>query len=266
MRILALTMLYTFIGLFVLIFSLLYFFQERLIFFPQRLSKEYQFRFSQPFEEINVTATDGKLIHGLLFKAERPKGLVFYLHGNAGSLSSWGEVARTYTDLNYDIFLIDYRGYGKSEGAIQGQNQLFEDNQLVYNELKKRYPEEQIIILGYSIGTGLAAKLASTNQPRLLILKAPYYSLTDLVKQYFRFIPTFILKYKLPTYKYLRDCNMPVIIFHGDRDEVIYYGSALKLKEEFKPEDKLITLYGQQHNGITENAQYRAELKKLLVE
>ena len=157
------------VGLYIIIVGVLYFFQEKLIFFPEKLDKNYKFEFGQQFEELNIKTTDEKLLNGLLFKADSSKGLIFYLHGNAGSLSTWGEVAKTYTDLNYDVFIIDYRSYGKSEGQINGQTQLFEDNQIAYNELKKRYSEDKIIVLGYSIGTGLASKLASTNNPKLLI-------------------------------------------------------------------------------------------------
>ncbi len=252
------------ISIYILLCGFLFFFQEKLIFFPQHLDKNYKFQFGQQFEELNIKAKDGKLINGLLFKTDNSKGLIFYLHGNAGSLSSWGNVAKTYTDLNYDIFIIDYRSYGKSEGEINGQNQLFEDNQTLYNELKKRYNEDKIIVIGYSIGTGLASKLASTNSPKLLILQAPYYSMTDMMKQRFSFIPTFILKYKLTTSEYLKNCKMPVVIFHGNSDEVIYYGYSLKLKEEFKKQDTLITLNGQGHNGMTDNEQYKKELRKIL--
>ena len=251
-------------SIYIFLCGFLFFFQEKLIFFPQHLDKNYKFQFGQQFEELNIKAKDGKLINGLLFKTDNSKGVIFYLHGNAGSLSSWGNVAKTYTDLNYDIFIIDYRSYGKSEGEINGQNQLFEDNQTLYNELKKRYNEDKIIVIGYSIGTGLASKLASTNSPKLLILQAPYYSMTDMMKQRFSFIPTFILKYKLTTSEYLKDCKMPVVIFHGNSDEVIYYGSSLKLKEEFKKQVTLITLNGQGHNGMTDNEEYKKELRKIL--
>lgn len=203
-------------------------------------------------------------MNGLLFTSEESKGLVFYLHGNAGALDSWGEVAKTYTRLNYNVFILDYRGFGKSEGTIKSQTQLFEDIQLAYNELKKRYNETDIIVLGYSIGTGPAAHLASVNQPKLLILQAPYFSLTDLMKRTYPLIPTFLLKYKLETNVYLKKCKMPVIIFHGDEDEVIYYGSAQRLKLGFKPGDSLITLNGQGHNGITDHPDYIAAVEKIL--
>lgn len=252
------------IGLYIVLCGLLYFFQEKLIFFPQKLDKNYQFQFSQKFEELNIKATDGKVLNGLLFKADSSNGLIFYLHGNAGSLISWGEVAKTYTDLNYDVYIIDYRSYGKSEGQINGQTQLYEDNQTAYNELKKKYSEDKIVVLGYSIGTGLATKLASTNNPKLLILQAPYYNLTDMMKQRFSFIPTFLLKYKFATNEYLKNCKMPIVIFHGNSDEVIYYGSSLKLKEEFKKQDTLLTLNGQGHNGMTNNEEYKTEITKIL--
>ena len=253
------------LAIYILLCILLYVFQEKLIFFPEKLDKEYLFQFDETFEEKNIKATDGTILNGLLFKADSSKGLIFYLHGNGGSLSSWGDVAKTYTDLNYDVFIIDYRGYGKSEGVINGESQLYGDIQTVYDELKKEYSEDRIIVLGYSIGSGLASKVASDNKPNLLILQAPYYSLTDLMRNTYSIIPTFLLAYKFETNKHLKGCKMPVVLFHGDLDEVIYYGSSLKLKDEFKSTDKLIILSGQGHNGMTDNEEYRNQLKQILI-
>jgi pimeloyl-ACP methyl ester carboxylesterase len=252
------------VALYALICALLYVFQENLIFFPQKLAKNYRFGFNQPFEERSITTNDKTQLHGLLFKADSSKGLIFYLHGNGGALDSWGAVAETYTALHYDVFLLDYRGYGKSEGAISGQTQFFEDVQTVYDSLKRIYPENKIIVLGYSIGTGPATKVASANNPKLLILQAPYYSLADMMRHAYPIIPTFILKYKFETNNYLKDCKAPVVVFHGNQDEVIYYGSSLKLRSIFKKQDTLITLEGQGHNGITDNPAYRTELQRIL--
>lgn len=242
----------------------MYAYQEDFIFFPEKLGKEYVFHFDIPFEEINVKVEEGTSINGLLFKADSSKGLVFYLHGNAGSLQSWGGVADTYTELAYDVFILDYRGFGKSEGEIRGEEAFFKDIQLAYDEMKKRYEEDKIVVLGYSIGTGAAAWLASKNQPKLLILQAPYYSLTDMMEETYPILPTFMLKYRFETFKYVKACKMPIVIFHGDMDEVIYYGSSLKLKEIIKKGDRVITLEGAGHNGMSENKVYRSELKKIL--
>ena len=263
MKIILMTML-VIICIYVAICGILFFVQEKLIFFPEKLDKQYQFEFNQSFEEINIKTEDNILLNGLLFKAENSKGLIFYLHGNAGALNSWGEIADTYTNLNYDVFILDYRGYGKSEGKISSQKQIYKDIQTVYNQLKADYDENKIIVLGYSIGSGPATKLASTNNPKMLILQAPYFSLTDMLKHNFRIIPAFILKYKFETNKYIKDCKMPIVLFHGNKDEVIYYKSSVKLQKLLKESDIFITLLGQGHNGITDNPKYLIELKKIL--
>lgn len=251
-------------AVYILLCVLLYFLQEKLIFFPEKIARTDTFYFNQPFEELYFTTAGKTSLHGLLFKADISRGLIFYLHGNAGSLKAWGAIAKTYTDLHYDLFMLDYRGYGKSDGNISNEQQVYDDVQLVYDSLKKRYAEKDIIVLGYSIGTGPASKLASTNHPNLLILQAPYYSLTDMVKHSFHIIPTFILKYKFTTNVFLPDCRMPVVIFHGNKDEVIYYGSSIKLKALFKPADTLISLANQGHNGMSDNPVYQQALRQLL--
>jgi uncharacterized protein len=250
--------------LYILICMGLYLFQEKLLFFPSKLDTNHKFSFSQPFNEINIQTIDGNVLNGLLFKVDSTKGLVFYLHGNAGSLDNWGNVAKRYTDLHYNVFILDYPGYGKSEGAIESKNQLFDAIQIAYDKMKQQFQEDSIVVLGYSIGTGLAAHLASTNHPRLLILQAPYYNLTDMMRHAYPIIPTFLLKYKFQTNEYLKKCKMPVVIFHGDQDEVIYYGSSLKLKSEFKTGDTLITLKGQMHNGMTDDEDYISAIKTIL--
>jgi pimeloyl-ACP methyl ester carboxylesterase len=200
-----------------------------------------------------------------LFKADSSKGVIFYLHGNAGSIRSWADVADIYTDLQYDLVMPDYRGYGKSEGEIRSEKQMFNDMQTVYDDLKTKFDESKIIVLGYSLGTGMATKIASENHPKMLILQAPFYSLSDLVKRIYPVIPAFILKYKFHTNKYIPNCNMPIAIFHGKQDEIIYYESAVKLKALIKKTDTLIILDGLGHNGMSSDPRYLNEMKKILM-
>lgn len=260
--------LFQIIGYCLVIYSLIcwhiYTTQEQLLFFPQKLSKDYQFDFETNFEEINVKSFDSTILNGLLFKADSSKGVIFYLHGNAGSLQTWGNIAKTYTDLNYDVFMLDYRGYGKSEGQNKSEEQVFKDVEVAYEIVKKRYAENKIVILGYSLGTGLATKIASKNNPKLLIIQAPYYSLVDMMNKNYPILPTFILKYRFETNQYITKCKAPVVIFHGDIDEVIYYDSSVKLSSLFKKNDKLVTLKGQGHNEITDNLYYQKVLKQIL--
>lgn len=250
--------------MYIILCTLMYFLQEKMIFHPDKLAADYKFEFKQDFREWNIKTKDDELLNGILFKSENTKGIIFYLHGNAGSLASWGNVAKIYTDRNYDCYMIDYPGYGKSSGKIKSQDQLFDALQTAYDSLKLHYAENNIIVLGYSIGTGPAAKLASTNNPKLLILQAPYYSLTDMMKINYPIIPRFLLKYKFPTNELIKECKMQIVIFHGDKDEVIDYHSSVRLKELMKPTDKLITLTGQTHNGMGKNTEYLRELNIIL--
>jgi uncharacterized protein len=240
--------------------------QENMLFFPQKLTADHKFTFKSDFEEHYFKVDNKTALHGLLFPADSSKGLVFYLHGNAGSIYSWGEIAEVYLKNNYDFFILDYRGFGKSQGKISGEKQLYNDIQIVYDSLKTRYSENNIVIIGYSIGTGLAAHLASTNNPKMLILKAPYYNLPDLVRKYIRILPSSFIRYKFMTNEFLPIIRCPVIIFHGDRDETIYVGSSYKLKELFKPGDRFIVLKGQRHNGINNNPVYLEHLREILMD
>lgn len=251
---------------YLVVMGLLSFQQEKMIFFPEKLPADYRFSFDQAFEEIFIPASDGVRLHGLLFKAEASKGLVFYLHGNAGSVASWGWAAEPYTDLGYDTFVLDYRGYGKSGGNISSESQFYADVQAAYDQLKTRYSEDRMIVAGYSIGTGAAARLAAENHPRLLILQAPYYSLGDLMQSLYPFVPAFLLQYKFETFRYVEKTKAPIVLFHGDRDEIIYPGSSEKLKAHLKPADQVIILKGQAHNGMNENPEYQRELAKVLGE
>ena len=251
--------------LYLLICIMMYFFQEALIFHPKKLDPGFKFSFEQPFDErhlINVENTP--TLHGLHFKTDSSKGLVFYLHGNAGALDTWGKAAKTYTDLGYDFFIMDYRSYGKSEGEITDETSFYDDLRQWYSHLKKEYPEDSIIIIGYSIGTGPAAMLASENNPRMLILQTPYYSLTDMMQHTYPFVPTFLLKYKFSTNEFIQKTKAPVVIFHGDADEIIYYGSSEKLKQHFKKGDTLITLKGLGHNGMNKDEEYKSVLGAML--
>ena len=243
---------------------LLYFKQERLLFFPEKLAGNYRFPFRVPFQECWIRATDGTRLHGLLFPADSSKGLIFYLHGNGGALDSWGEVAPVYTCLGYDVFLLDYRGYGKSGGRIQSQAQFLGDVETAYQQLLTEYPEQQVVLLGYSLGTGAAAWLAAHHQPKLLILQAPCPSMRAMARHYYPWIPGFVVRYPLATDKLLPRVKVPVIVFHGDQDEVIDYQLTLQLKVALKPQDQFVTLKGSGHNNMTNNPAYQEAMQRIL--
>ena len=250
--------------------------QESLFFFPNKLDLKYKHFFEGNYEEINVSTADNIALNNIWFKTDSSKGVIFYLHGSGGSLREWGNAAAVYTNLNYDVFMTDYRGYGKSEGIIENEEILYQDIQVVYDTLKKKYTEDKIIILGYSLGSTFAAKIASTNNPNKLILQAPFYSSLDaishlenngsnLIFKILKLFPTsWLIRYRFETGKFIRNCKMPIFIFHGTNDNIIYYGSSLKLQQLSKSNSELILLEGQGHTGITRNQDYLNELRDIL--
>lgn len=273
------------ISLYFLLCVTLYFFQEKLIFFPQKLEKNYVFNFEKLHQEITIPTKDNINLHGVLFHAKnletsnikKDKKLVFYLHGNVGQAQFWGSLADVYTDLGYDLFILDYRGYGKSEGKIYSQEQFFDDVQTAYDFVRKdkEYKEENIIIVGYSVGTASAAMLASQNNPKALVLQAPYFSLTDMTKRRFPFVPTFLLKYEFNTAEFLAKNKVPTHVFHGTNDRVIPYQSLLMIKEYLEDNNEddwkgkintidFITLPNQGHANIHSNPIFLKKLKMIL--
>jgi len=252
-----------FFGLILILFSC---HQERMVFHAKSIPQDLIYEFIEPFEEVFITVNETVKINGLLFKADSSKGLVFYLHGNSGTLKTWGTIADLYLKNNYDFFIMDYRSFGKSTGLINKEKDMYHDIQVVYDSIQSQYhyQEKDIVIIGYSIGTGFASKLTSDNNPKQLVLKAPYYSIQNLINQSFKIVPHFIIKYKLPTFKYLKSVKAPVTIFHGNKDKTIPIKSSYKLKKFFKSTDSLFVMPGSGHGGFHANEIYRTEIGKIL--
>jgi len=264
LKFLTIVLLVFFVVIYVFIVSYVYFNQVGMVFQTSQLSKDYQFDYQQKFEEINITSFDGVKLNGLLFEAEKSKGLIFYLHGNAGTLETWGKIAKIYTRLGYDIFILDYRSFGKSEGEIENEEQLNKDVSVVYKTLTKRYPENKIIITGYSIGSGLATILASENHPKALILQSPYYSFTELSSSRVRFFPDFMKKFHLETFRYLPKVKAPIYIFHGTDDQLISCSNSVRLNKLLDFKGHFYALKDQGHIGMNENNDFQKQLKLIL--
>lgn len=260
-RFILLSLTVLFGGIYFLYVSYIYFNQEEMVFIHSKLDKNYQFDFDNDFEEIEIQSFDNTKLHGLLFKTENAKGLVFFLHGNAGALDSWGKIANSYTNLGYDIFMLDYRGFGKSEGEVEDGEQVLKDVDMAYQNISKRYLQKDKIVLGYSIGTGPAAYLASKYNPNQLILLAPYYNFNELAKERVPFFPDFLKKFDFPTNTYIKKTTSNVSIFHGNEDHVIVVENTKRLQKLLKPNDKVFFLEDQGHLGMNDNEVYQKELK-----
>jgi len=249
---------------YILLLGLVYRYQEKLIFMPDVLPANYTFQFDGHFKEKFIETPNNTKLNGLLFTTDSPKGVIFFLHGNAGALNSWGFISDIYTAQKYDIFMLDFRGFGKSGGTISSEAQFYNDAQIAYDSIKKEFGEDKITIIGQSIGTAPAAMLAAKNNPKKLILISPYYSLEDLMYQKYHIIPGFLLKYKFRTNEFISKVKAPIFLIHGADDKLINSKATVRLKQLCKKDDTMIIIPNIGHNGINDNNQFQKEIKEIL--
>ncbi|WP_033960195.1 alpha/beta hydrolase [Psychroserpens jangbogonensis] len=244
----------------------LYYLQDYMLFKPEKLPKDFQFDYeNQETKEYNLETRDGAVINGLrFFPKGESKGVVLYLKGNSKSIKGWGKFAVDFTRHGYNVLMVDYRGFGKSTGR-RSQKAIKRDLQLVYNKLKEMTTEDRIILYGRSLGSGFAAKLASMNHPKMLVLDAPYYSLTKVTARYAPFMPlSLLMKYPLPTYKWLKYVQCPIHIIHGTHDKLIPYKTSVKLSQVNPKLTKLHTVIGGGHKNLNNFESYHSMLDDIV--
>lgn len=242
-----------------------YFLQERFLFKPEKLPSEFKFKYpNQQMQEHNIYVGDDVRINGAHFSIEKPKGVVLYLKGNSRSIKGWGKFAVDFTRLGFDVVMVDYRGFGKSKGRRSEKN-IKGDLQVVYDVLKRKVDEKYIVIYGRSMGSGFAAKLASNNNPRMVILESPYYSMTSMAKRYLPFMTaSLILKYPLRTYKWIKYITCPIKIIHGTNDKLIPFKSSLSLSKINPSITRLYSIIGGGHNDLYTHEEYHRMLEEIM--
>lgn len=240
--------------------------QERLIFVRTRLSRGYRYRFTWPFQERFIRAVDGADLHALYFPVNEPRGLVLYFHGNTGTLRRWGKRSTRFTKRGLAVLMPEYRGYGKSRGKLS-EDALLADAWQWYLEALKLFPEDQVIVYGRSLGSAMAVPVASRGRPRRLILESPFAAMRDPARHHFRWLPyDQLLRYPFRNDLSIRTIQCPVHIFHGERDQVVPFTSALRLYAAIPGQvvRSFTALPDRHHNDLGRSARFHRELRQLL--
>lgn len=221
--------------------------QESLLFLPEPLPPDH--RFDVPGAVEVSVPVPGARLSALHLRLDNPKGLVFYLHGNAGNLAGWFANADFYRRLGFDLFMIDYRGYGKSTGRIESEEQLMADVRAAWAAVAGEYRGRRLVVFGRSLGTALAARLAAEVKPDLTVLASPYCSMADLARHHYPWAPTALLRYPLATCEAAARMTTPLVLFHGDRDAVVPVAQAERVRER-APGAELHVVRGAGHDDL----------------
>lgn len=241
-----------------------YLIQDLLIFHPKPLQQNHKFLFNTPFTELNISVQQNRNLNIVQFHADNLfKGIVLYFHGNMKNIERYAPYAPHFTNNGYEVWMIDYPGYGKSTGKRTEAN-MYRDALLLYSMAVQKTTTSNIIIYGKSLGTGVASFLASEKKCKKLILETPYYSMVSLGKHYCPIYPVAnLIHYKFPINKYLQKINVPVTIFHGTEDETVPYRHTQKLKKE-NPAIEVVTVLKGTHNNLYEFPQVVQKLEAVL--
>ena len=244
----------------------LFYLQDKILFHPKKLGADFQYKFKDRFEEINIPFNDTDTMNLIKFLPDNipVKGVVIYFHGNMKNIAHYATFVGPFLKQGYEVWMEDYPGFGKSTGLITEQK-LYEQALQVKKMADVKFHTDSIIIYGKSLGTGIAANLASRTKAKMLILETPYYSIPSMFSSYaFMYPNEQMSNYKLPTNLFLQDVACPVIIFHGTSDGVIPYRNAKKLLSVLKPTDKFITIEGASHINVNANPKYYNAIDSLL--
>lgn len=237
--------------------------QEKLLFHPEPLNPKFKFDLAYT-SEVFIDVPDAKL-HALYLHqpAAQSKGIVLFLHGNAGNLETWFTHTDFWLSTGYDVLMPDYRGFGKSTGTIENEAQLNNDVMQAWNYLAHNYKDKKKVFYGRSLGTGLAAKLATQTPADLVVLVSPYTSMTAMAREYYPWVPSFILRYPLKTDQLLPQLNTKILLLHGTNDRLIDSEHSKRLVT-LNPKARLVEIEGAGHGDIHNFDTYTSTLKAAL--
>jgi alpha-beta hydrolase superfamily lysophospholipase len=258
-----------FVVLYAVIGIAVYYLQDYFLFHPEPLTKSSRYQFEQPFTELNIPIAEGINMNLVRFlpaadSTKPAKGAVLYFHGNKKNITHYANYASYFTSKGFEVWMPDYPGFGKSTGTLT-EDLLHEFARQTYKLARANYAADSIFIYGKSLGTGVAARLATVSATKSLILETPYYSIHSLFSRYLPIYPVGrMIHMKIPTNEYISLVKAPILIVQGTDDGVVPYSNASRLKPLLKPSDFFVTIEGGSHNDLTKYEQYHKSLDSVL--
>ena len=227
-------------------------FEEKLIYFPYKYP-EGNWRpetYGLKAEDCFFTTSDGVNLHGWFFRSDAPKGTLLWCHGNAGNITHRLDNIRKLLPLGIDVFIFDYRGYGKSDGKPSEQG-VYKDALAAYDFLtkEKHVPPDSIIIFGRSLGAAVAVDLASRRRCRGLVLESSFPSARAMAKEMFPIVPVHLfVRSRFDAESKINEIHVPVLFMHGTVDRTVPLHLGRKLFEKANEPKSFYEIVGADHN------------------
>ena len=242
-------------GLYGVLCLYLFLMQAKLIFYPNIPSRKLT---SSPadigleYESVSIKTSDQVILHGWFVPASEEKGVLLFFHGNAGNISHRLDSLRIFHDLGFSTLIIDYRGYGQSQGVISERG-TYLDAEAAWNYLTetKNIPSQKIAVFGRSLGGAIAAYGAAKNTPGALIIESAFTSVPDMAAKMYPVFPVRLLsRFQYNTRKYLLSVKCPVLIIHSPSDEIISFENGLQLYQSAREPKRILEIQGGHNDGF----------------
>jgi fermentation-respiration switch protein FrsA (DUF1100 family) len=243
--------------------------QPAMIFFPQRELAATPADWGLAYEDVGLRTADGVALHGWYVPHPQARRVLLFFHGNAGNISHRGDSVAIFHRLGLNVFIIDYRGYGRSEGTPSEQG-LYEDAAAAWRYLTGRRGVDaaDVVVFGRSLGGAIAAQLAAQARPGALILESTLSSARDFAQSVFPVLSRLIvMRYGWNTAAYLARVDSPVLVLHSPEDEIMPYRLGENVFASAREPKRFVALRGD-HNGgfLLSQPEYERALAEFLAE
>lgn len=253
-------------GAAILFFGYIKYIENHAIYFPEKEIKTSPSEIGLPFEEIFLQTKDKIRIAGWYIPGNPGKNTVLILHGNAGNIADRLEKIELLAKLGVNVFIVDYRGYGKSSGR-PCERGFYLDARAAYDYLvrEKKIGPDKIILYGESIGGAVAVKLASEAKVAGLIIEGAFSSGRDLAGVIYPFLPSFIFADSYNSNSRVGLVEAPILVMHSRQDEVVPYRLAEKLFNSIPDRKTFVELKGSHNGAFLQSAgKYTSSIKEFI--